>query len=625
MVVIFESEIARAIYGVFVFGLLLQISSTENTDKPSSTLQTNETTIVFTNSMRDEDSPYAHLYFCSELPWKISISAKSCTNKTFSDIESCIHMLEENPSFMKANNTSNFKLIVDPRMYKKIDSRLKRWCQLKPPLDVDRLVLAQSIIQELQSWQDYGILPIVSRQFSYMENANDTVDTMDKLWRESLPWSRNSIVRSFISGDLSSADQQLQLVTKHDERIVYRDFVEEIYLYRSSENNEASSFFKLLNFAHFVPNVERKLKLYEAIYETIKSHGDVNILNLLALNYGIMAEVGIVRGSTKPNGRHLIMKMWGQNQEETVTLMSASLLNDGQWPIAEETMYNMFMGSLDIYYGLIRIVIDKYLYKEDFRSLLAKIDRNVEDIRQRIIYYDSIIDKLQLDKKLNDDYLVPIVQRMKMIWDDPELNSIDFETERENLKNATDKLPTSLQNVIKFSPICVKNTYTGEYLYASEPVCKYINGSDRKYHEISTRIPRDEHMTAEFKWTIRFCSDNENFIALDNAKYDGNLDIHNSFCRPTNKCSVILYSNTTEHRSCNWRLRVNEKGVQLDLANLGYYLLVDDNKQDDGRRQVFKSISLAANNTEYPTTWEFVDCSSKERSNWGSWGGKFPV
>ncbi|KAL6974777.1 hypothetical protein U1Q18_049695 [Sarracenia purpurea var. burkii] len=557
---------------------LMQISSAQYEYKVSNI--TNETVRVYTiPTSGDEvgEFDYSHPYL------EITISGYTCdnVNATISDFQNCTRIVQEDLSRIKAKSSlttkdnNNIELFGSSlKILQKLELELKEICWEKPFQNPDHV----STIVKLLKMRAFSIA-YKTLQFY---NSSKRFDEIEKNY-------------------------------------FYKNFVQEMYefeRYGTSEAARSSGFFKLLAFGNSISDIDLKFKLYDTMYRVMSFERSANIFRVLELHHSVMTEIVKVPGINGTNGTELICKLWADNREKAITLLSAILLNDDRWPTAQETKNDIRTFCLGFLYNVTGDVIGKVYKNTDFSRLMEKIRRNVDDIKERIIICESIINKLEIDNKLNDDLIWPMVRYMKMTWNDLKLNDL-CDCWRKRYERTIKKLHSSLQNVICVSSVCIKNSHYGEYLYAEDSEHSYWTNSSRKYYEVSTRMPHDGYKLAKFIWKLGFDPDHEHFIALENEKYDGNLNVHLPSCTDT-ACTCILESNLPKRRSWNWRFRLNGSGVQLDLSELSYFLFVDERKRDINGRFVFaiQSQPRPTDKPEYRMTWEFTDCSDIRRFNY---------
>ncbi|KAL6954103.1 hypothetical protein U1Q18_049895 [Sarracenia purpurea var. burkii] len=123
---------------------------------------------------------------------------------------------------------------------------------------------------------------------------------------------------------------------------------------RDDHTTEANNFDPGPYFTH-----KRKFKLFDAIYRVLKSNDDANTFKLLVLHGDLMREVVNLPGINGTKGRELICKLWEENREEAINILSTVLLNDGQWPTAEKTKEDIRNVCSDFLYNVTGDVIEK--------------------------------------------------------------------------------------------------------------------------------------------------------------------------------------------------------------------------------------------------------------------------
>ncbi|KAL6974781.1 hypothetical protein U1Q18_049699, partial [Sarracenia purpurea var. burkii] len=138
-----------------------------------------------------------------------------------------------------------------------------------------------------------------------------------------------------ISGDFVSADVQLLLTG--DDYATYDDFIQKVYNNPNPENNKTSNFFQVINFLKFIINRERKYQMLNALYRVVRSNNDANVSKLIPLHSNLMTGIVDVPGTDKTASVELICKLWRENRKEAISVLSAALLNDDQWPTANKT------------------------------------------------------------------------------------------------------------------------------------------------------------------------------------------------------------------------------------------------------------------------------------------------
>lgn len=176
-------------------------------------------------------------------------------------------------------------------------------------------------------------------------------------------------------------------------------------------------------------------------------------------------EIVNVPGIIGTRGIELICKLWGGNRNVTFRLVSNTLVTFEKGSSkTKEAKKDIHMFCPGVLYNVTRDVVDSVYGKIfNFLQLLEMIDQNIDDIREKIIYHESIINRLKLDEKLYEGIIVPLVQHMKVVWDDPALNKLDVYW-RKRYKKSIDKLSTSLRMIILSRPLCIKNSHHGDCL-----------------------------------------------------------------------------------------------------------------------------------------------------------------
>ncbi|KAL6956610.1 hypothetical protein U1Q18_051209, partial [Sarracenia purpurea var. burkii] len=221
---------------------------------------------------------------------------------------------------------------------------------------------------------------------------------------------QDDIAQSIIRGNFVSAEVQLLLISGDD--AVYDNFVQKVY-------NETSGLFKLLNFGHFISNAERKFKLYDAVYRAMKSNNDVNIFTVLTLHRNLMTKIFPLSHFYSSWYIKLFCQLWVENRNLTFDLVAAALLLDARHSIAKQTKDNIIVYCSDLFYSVISEMVEKVHGKTNSLELLEKIHRNVYDMDEKIMYYERIMNRLELDQKLYEDLIIPMVQGLKMMWYGP--------------------------------------------------------------------------------------------------------------------------------------------------------------------------------------------------------------